>query len=97
MIQRAHAVANNLPVLVANRTGHEADPSGNSSGITFWGGSFICGQQGDILAEADVLTPGFITAELDLARTEQSRRIWPYLRDRRVDAYTGLSSRLLKP
>ena len=97
LIQRAHAVANNLPVLVANRTGHEPDPSGNGAGITFWGGSFICGQQGDMLAEADASTSGFISADLDLARTEQTRRIWPYLRDRRVDAYAGLNSRLLKP
>jgi len=97
LIQRAHAVANNLPVLVANRTGHEADPSGSGAGINFWGGSFICGQQGEVLAEADAVTPGFIVTNLDLSRTEKTRRIWPYLRDRRVDAYAGLNSRLLKP
>lgn len=96
-IQRSHAVANHLPVLVANRTGFEADPSGQGSGIRFWGGSFIAGQQGDFLAEADSDSSCFLVAELDLARTERLRRIWPYFRDRRIDAYQGLTRRFLKP
>ena len=96
-IQRSHAVANHLPVLVANRTGLEADPSAQGSGIRFWGGSFIAGQQGDFLAEADSESSCFLVADLDLARTERLRRIWPYFRDRRIDAYQGLTRRFLKP
>ena len=94
-IQRAHAVANHLPVLVANRVGHEAAP-GAGSGINFWGGSMIVGQQGEIIAEADATASCSLVADLDLARTENLRRIWPYFRDRRIDAYGGLSARFLK-
>jgi N-carbamoylputrescine amidase len=97
LIQRSHAVANHLPVLVANRVGHEAEPAGQGNGITFWGGSFICGQQGELLAEADAETSGYLVADLDLGRTEKLRRIWPYFRDRRIDAFEGLTSRILKP
>jgi N-carbamoylputrescine amidase len=97
LIQRSHAVANHLPVLVANRTGHEANPVGQGSGIRFWGGSFIAGQQGEIIAEADSDSSGFLIADLDLTRTERLRRIWPYFRDRRVDAYAGLTRRFLLP
>lgn len=96
LIQRAHAVANHLPVLVANRVGHETDASGGG-GIAFWGGSFIAGQQGELLAEADAESSGYLVAELDFARTDKLRRIWPYFRDRRIDAYDGLTSRILKP
>ncbi|MGV3591156.1 MAG: carbon-nitrogen hydrolase [Gammaproteobacteria bacterium] len=95
LIQRSHAVANHLPVLVANRIGHEADPSGGP-GILFWGGSFIAGPQGELLAEADAETAGYLVADLDFARTDKLRRIWPYFRDRRIDAYEGLTSRYLK-
>ena len=94
-IQRAHAVANHLPVLVANRVGHEAAP-GAGSGINFWGGSMIVGQQGEIIAEADATASCSLVADLDLARTENLRRIWPYFRDRRIDAYGGLTARFLK-
>lgn len=97
LIQRSHAVANHLPVLVANRVGYEADPSGQGAGINFWGGSFISGQQGEFLAYADASTPGYLVADLDLGRTEKLRRIWPYFRDRRVDAYGGLTQRFLTP
>jgi len=97
LIQRSHAVANHLPVLVANRIGHELDPSGHSDGIQFWGGSFIAGQQGDLLAHADAREPGCLVADLDLSRTEYLRRMWPYFRDRRIDAYGGITSRFLKP
>src|SRR5690606_34803542 len=96
-IQRSHAVANHLPALGANRTGFEADPGAQGSGIRFWGGSFIAGQQGDFLAEADSESSCFLVADLDLARTERLRRIWPYFRDRRIDAYQGLTRRFLKP
>ncbi|MFP5506501.1 MAG: carbon-nitrogen hydrolase [Gammaproteobacteria bacterium] len=92
-IQRAHAVANGLPVLVCNRTGHEADPSGQSAGSTFWGSSFVAGPQGEILASAGTDAPEVLVIDVDLARSEQVRRIWPYLRDRRIDAYTDLTKR----
>ena len=97
LIQRSHAVANHLPVLVANRVGHELDPSEQSDGIQFWGGSFITGPQGDILAEADSHSAQYLFADIELERTEYLRRIWPYFRDRRIDAYGGLTKRFLKP
>ncbi|CBL46890.1 Carbon-nitrogen hydrolase [gamma proteobacterium HdN1] len=93
LIQRAHAVANHLPVLVANRVGHEADPSGASEGTDFWGTSFIAGPQGELLAEANTSQSVALFAEIDLKRTESLRRIWPYFRDRRTDAYGGLLHR----
>ncbi len=92
-IQRAHAVANGLPVMVCNRMGVEKDPSGRSSGIRFWGSSFICGPQGEILAQAATDSPSVLTTDVDLARSEAVRRIWPYLRDRRIDAYGDLLKR----
>lgn len=92
-IQRAHAVANGLPVLVCNRTGLEADPSGQSSGSQFWGSSFVAGPQGEILASASADKPEILVLELDLNRSEEVRRMWPYLRDRRIDAYGDLLKR----
>ena len=92
-IQRAHAIANGVPVLACNRTGVEPDPSGASRGIRFWGTSFVAGPQGEILAEAPVDEPAVLVADLDLARGESVRRVWPYFRDRRVDAYEGLVRR----
>jgi N-carbamoylputrescine amidase len=91
-VQRAHAIANGLPVLVANRVGHEPDPSGASAGIDFWGSSFITGPQGEILAEARD-DAAVLVVDLDLQRTENVRRIWPFLRDRRIDAYGDLVKR----
>ena len=92
-IQRAHAVANGVPVLACNRVGHEADPSAHSAGIDFWGSSFIAGPQGEILAQAGTAAPEILSATLDLAHGEQVRRIWPFLRDRRIDAYGDLTRR----
>ena len=92
-IQRAHAIANGLPVMVCNRTGHEPDPSAASEGIRFWGGSFVAGAQGEILAAAPTDGANVLLAEIDLARTENVRRIWPFLRDRRVDAYDDIVRR----
>ncbi len=92
-IQRAHAVANGLPVMVCNRVGTEKDPSGRSTGIRFWGSSFICGPQGEILQQAPSDTPTVLSADVDLERSEAVRRIWPYLRDRRIDAYGDLLKR----
>lgn len=92
LIQRSHGVANGLPVLVANRVGHEPDPSGASPGIDFWGGSFVCGPQGELLAQAGD-APAHLLVDVDLSRSEQVRRAWPYLRDRRIDAYDELTKR----
>jgi N-carbamoylputrescine amidase len=92
-IQRSHAVANGLPVLVANRVGFEADPSGQLEGIRFWGSSFAAGPQGEVLAQASSEEPGTLLVDIDLQRSEAVRRCWPFLRDRRVDAYGDLAKR----
>jgi N-carbamoylputrescine amidase len=92
-IQRAHAIANGVPVLVCNRTGFEPDESGQTAGIQFWGNSFISGPQGEILASASPDSNELMITTIDMQRVEQVRRIWPYLRDRRVDAYQDLSLR----
>ena len=91
-IQRAHGIANGLPVLVANRTGFEQSPQ-DDNGIQFWGNSFICGPQGEFLAQADSDSEQVLLADVDMQRSESVRRIWPYLRDRRVDAYGDLTKR----
>lgn len=94
-VQRAHAIANGIPVIVSNRTGYEPHPTDKNNGIQFWGSSFICGPQGEILAQAGQDKTANISATIDLQRNESVRRIWPYLRDRRIDAYHGLSKRFL--
>ena len=91
-IQRAHAVANGVPVVVANRVGLEKDPGGVSPGQQFWGSSFVAGPQGELLERAGT-EETVLVVELDLSRSEDVRRIWPYLRDRRIDAYADLSKR----
>jgi N-carbamoylputrescine amidase len=91
--QRGHAVANGLPVLSCNRTGFEADPSGNGPGILFWGTSFVAGPQGEVLARAREDADELLLATVDLGRSEAVRRIWPFLRDRRIDAYSELTLR----
>ena len=91
-IQRAHAVANGLSVLACNRIGHEPDPGGQTVGIRFWGGSFAAGPQGEVLAQAGE-EETILYADLDLNRSESVRRIWPFLRDRRIDAYGDLTRR----
>ncbi|MDX1549991.1 MAG: carbon-nitrogen hydrolase [Lysobacter spongiicola] len=88
---RGHAVANGLPVLSCNRVGHEPSPVG-ASGIDFWGNSHVLGPQGEFLAQAGG-EPEILMAEVDLGRSEQVRRIWPFLRDRRIDAYGDLLKR----
>lgn len=93
-VQRGHAVANGLPVIAPNRVGTEPDPSGQGAGIRFWGNSFICGPQGEFLARADDATESVLTADIDRRRSESVRRIWPYLRDRRIDAYGDLLKRV---
>ena len=94
-VQRSHAIANGLPVLSCNRTGFEPDPSKLTGGIHFWGHSFICGPQGEMLAQANAISPGILVTTLDMQRVESVRRTWPYLRDRRIDAYGDLDKRLL--
>jgi N-carbamoylputrescine amidase len=94
-IQRAHAVANGLPVLVANRTGFEASPASLDDGILFWGNSFIAGPQGEFLAQADATRQQLLVTDVDMARSEAVRRIWPFLRDRRIDAYDKLTRRFI--
>ena len=92
--QRAHAIANGLPVLACNRAGHERSPQTPDPGIRFWGNSFVCGPQGELLAYAGDRDQTLF-AEIDLRRSESIRRIWPFLRDRRIDAYDGISARFL--
>ena len=92
-IQRAHAVANGLPVLVANRTGFEPDPSGQTGGAQFWGSSFVAGPQGEFLAQAGRDAAEVLVVDVDLARSENVRRWWPFLRDRRIEAYGDLTKR----
>jgi len=92
--QRAHAVANGLPVVSVNRVGLEPDPSGQTSGIQFWGHSFVAGPQGELLAVAGSDAPENLLVGIDLTRSEDVRRWWPFLRDRRIDAY-DLSKRYL--
>lgn len=89
---RGHAVANGLPVLSCNRIGHEPSPIGRA-GIDFWGSSHVLGPQGEFLAEASTDRPEVLMADVDLRRSEDVRRIWPFLRDRRIDAYGDLLKR----
>jgi N-carbamoylputrescine amidase len=93
IVQRGHAVANGLPLLACNRTGYEADPSGVGAGIQFWGTSFVAGPQGEFLAKAGTDGRELLLVDVDLERSEQVRRIWPFLRDRRIDAYGDLLKR----
>ena len=92
-IQRAHAVANGIPVVACNRIGYEADPSGITKGIQFWGNSFIAGQQGEILVQASDSKEENVVFELNLNRTETVRHWWPFFRDRRIDAYHDITKR----
>ncbi|MFT6267406.1 MAG: N-carbamoylputrescine amidase [Alphaproteobacteria bacterium] len=92
-IQRAHAVANSVPVVVANRTGFEASPNSTDAGIKFWGHSFIAGPQGEVLAMAKDQSEQTLMVELDMQKSEHIKRIWPYFRDRRIDEYQDLTKR----
>ncbi len=92
-VQRGHAVANGLPVIAVNRTGHEADPSGQTRGIQFWGSSFICGPQGEMLFRAPKDEECVQVVDIDMQRSENVRRWWPFLRDRRIDHYSDLLRR----
>lgn len=94
--QRAHAVANGLPVISVNRTGHEPDPSGQTNGIQFWGNSFVSGPQGELITEFSNNEEMVQVVEIDKTRSENVRRWWPFFRDRRIDAFGGLTERFLK-
>lgn len=94
-IQRGHAVANGLPVVTVNRTGHEPDPSGQTAGIQFWGNSFVAGPQGEMLTEFPNHEEEVRVVEIDKTRSDNVRRWWPFFRDRRIDAFDGLSKRFL--
>lgn len=91
--QRSHAIANGLPVVSVNRTGFEPDPSGVTNGITFWGNSFVAGPQGEIIHQLPAEHELAEVVEIDLKRSENVRRIWPFLRDRRIDAYNDITKR----
>ncbi|MCA1744258.1 MAG: carbon-nitrogen hydrolase [Bacteroidales bacterium] len=93
--QRAHAVANGLPVVSVNRVGHEPDPSGVTNGIQFWGNSFVAGPQGEFLEQAGNHDEALLMVDIDLQRSESVRRIWPFLRDRRIDAYGNIVKRYI--
>lgn len=94
-IQRSHAVANGIPVVSVNRVGREEDPSCQTAGIQFWGNSFVAGPQGEILVEASNMEEENIVVEVDMSRSEQVRRWWPFLRDRRIEFYSGLDKRFI--
>lgn len=92
-VQRGHAIANGLPVVAVNRVGHEPDPSGATAGIQFWGSSFVAGPQGEFLYRAPSDAEATAIVDIDTARCENVRRWWPFLRDRRIDAYADLTKR----
>ena len=94
-VQRGHAVANGLPVITVNRVGHESDPSDATGGIQFWGSSFVAGPQGEFLFRASDDAEAEAIVDVDLRRSEQVRRWWPFLRDRRIECFGGLTHRYL--
>jgi N-carbamoylputrescine amidase len=94
-VQRGHAVANGLPVIAVNRTGHEPDPTGQTNGITFWGSSFVCGPQGEFLHRSPINEEEVVVVEIDLKRSENVRRWWPFLRDRRIECFEPLTKRFI--
>ena len=94
-VQRGHAVANGLPVIAVNRTGHEPDPSGQTHGIQFWGSSFVAGPQGELLYRAPKDEEAVEVIDIDMKRSENVRRWWPFLRDRRIEEFGGLTRRFI--
>jgi N-carbamoylputrescine amidase len=94
-VQRGHAVSNGLPVIAVNRVGHENDPSGQTQGIQFWGNSFVSGPQGEIIVSASSGKEENLIVEIDFKRSEEVRRWWPFLRDRRIEAYGDLTMRFI--
>ena len=94
-VQRGHAVANGLPVVTVNRVGHETDPSGMTAGIQFWGSSFVAGPQGELIYVASDSEEALAVIDIDMKRSEQVRRWWPFLRDRRIENYTDITRRFI--
>lgn len=94
-VQRGHAVANGIPVIAVNRVGLEKDPSGQTNGIQFWGSSFVAGPQGEMLARASREKAENLVVEIDMARSENVRRWWPFLRDRRIEEFGPLTRRFI--
>lgn len=94
-VQRGHAVANGIPVIAVNRTGYEPDPSGQTNGITFWGSSFVAGPQGEFLYRAPIDEEVVTIVDIDMKRSENVRRWWPFLRDRRIEEFGGLQKRFI--
>lgn len=94
-VQRGHAVANGLPVITVNRVGLEPDPSGQTNGIQFWGSSFVAGPQGELLAQAPIHEEANLLIEVDMERSENVRRWWPFLRDRRIEEFGNLQKRFI--
>ena len=94
-VQRGHAVANGIPVIAVNRTGHEPDPSGQTKGISFWGSSFVAGPQGEMIFRAPKDEDASVVLDIDIAHSEQVRRWWPFLRDRRIDRYGEITKRFI--
>ena len=94
-VQRGHAVANGIPVIAVNRTGHEPDPSGQTKGISFWGSSFVAGPQGEMIFRAPKDEDASVVLDIDIAHSEQVRRWWPFLRDRRIDKYGEITKRFI--
>ena len=92
-VQRGHAVANGLPVVTVNRVGHEQDPSEQTNGIQFWGNSFVAGPQGELIFEANNQSEELRIIEIDMKRSENVRRWWPFLRDRRIENYSSILKR----
>jgi N-carbamoylputrescine amidase len=95
-VQRGHAIANGLHVVSCNRVGYEADPSGITNGIQFWGSSFVAGPQGEVILKGSKDNEENILLEIDLNRTEEVRRMWPFFRDRRIDVYGDITNRWLE-
>lgn len=94
-VQRGHAVANGIPVIAVNRTGYEPDPSGQTNGITFWGSSFVAGPQGEFLYRAPIDEEVVTIVDIDMKRSENVRRWWPFLRDRRIEEFGALQKRFI--
>ena len=94
-VQRGHAVADGIPVIAVNRTGHEPDPSGQTKGISFWGSSFVAGPQGEMIFRAPKDEDASVVLDIDIAHSEQVRRWWPFLRDRRIDRYGEITKRFI--
>ena len=94
-VQRGHAIANGIPLISVNRVGFEEDKSKCLNGVRFWGNSFVAGPQGELLAQADNENEKVLLADIDLKRCEEVRKIWPFLRDRRVESYSDITKRYI--